>query len=108
MTKASASSMLLPDPPPADVAYTVISVDDHLVEPPWLFEGRMPAKFADRAPRVVEDANGEQRWRFDDREFPQLGLNAMVGRVDRDDFTQEPARFSDMRRGAWDIEHRIR
>jgi predicted TIM-barrel fold metal-dependent hydrolase len=108
MTKASASSMLLPDPSPAEVAYTVISVDDHLVEPPWLFEGRLPARFADRAPRVVEEERGEQRWHFDDREFPQLGLNAMVGRVDRDDFTQEPARFSDMRRGAWDIEHRIR
>ena len=34
--------------------YTVISVDDHIVEPPDTFEGRVPAKFADRAPRVVE------------------------------------------------------
>ena len=31
---------------------TLISVDDHLVEPPHLFEGRMPAKYADAAPRV--------------------------------------------------------
>ena len=27
-----------------------ISVDDHVVEPPHLFDGRLPAKFADRAP----------------------------------------------------------
>jgi len=32
--------------------HTLISVDDHLVEPPWLFEGRLPAAFADRAPSV--------------------------------------------------------
>ena len=100
--------MLLPDPPAAEATYTVISVDDHLVEPPWLFEGRLPQRYADQAPRVVEDDAGVQRWQFDNREFPQLGLNAMVGRIDRDDFTQEPSRFSDMRRGAWDIDYRIR
>ena len=33
---------------------TIISVDDHLVEPPWLFEGRMPPALQDRAPRIVE------------------------------------------------------
>ena len=39
--------------------------------------------------------------------YEQLGLNAQVGRADRDDVTFEPARFSDMRRGAWDIHERI-
>ena len=28
----------------------LVSVDDHLVEPPGLFDGHLPAKFADRAP----------------------------------------------------------
>ena len=32
---------LLPDPPAAEVAFTVISVDDHLVEPRHVFEGRV-------------------------------------------------------------------
>ena len=27
----------------ADISFTVISVDDHLVEPRHLFEGRMPS-----------------------------------------------------------------
>jgi hypothetical protein len=31
----------------------LVSVDDHLVEPPNLFEGRLPGKFADAAPRVL-------------------------------------------------------
>ena len=34
--------VLLPDPEPAEVHFTLISVDDHLVEPPHLFRGRMP------------------------------------------------------------------
>ena len=38
--------------------WPIISVDDHLIEPPDLFEGRMPSALADRAPRIVEDADG--------------------------------------------------
>ena len=30
-----------------------VSVDDHVVEPPTLWTDRLPAKYADRAPRVV-------------------------------------------------------
>ena len=45
---------LLPDPPQAPRHLPIISTDDHLVEPPDMFEGRMPAKYADLAPRVVD------------------------------------------------------
>ena len=31
----------------------IISVDDHVVEPPHTFEGRLPAALQDRAPRIV-------------------------------------------------------
>ena len=48
------SVTFLPDPPRAPRRYTVISVDDHIVEPPDTFTGRLPRKFADRAPKVVE------------------------------------------------------
>lgn len=102
------SELLLPDPPPQQVRHTLISVDDHLVEPPWLFEGRLPRALADRAPKVVENDDGTQMWVFDDKSYEQLGLNAQVGRADRDDITFEPARFSDMRRGSWDIHHRVK
>ncbi len=100
--------MLLPDPPKEEVSCTIISVDDHLVEPPWLFEGRLPKRLQEGAPKIVESKSGALNWHFDGKTFPQLGLNAMVGRKDRDDFTIEPARFSDMRRGSWDIHHRIK
>ena len=40
----------LPEPERAQRLYTVISADDHIVEPPHVFEGRVPQKFAERAP----------------------------------------------------------
>lgn len=98
---------LAPDPEPRAATYTVISVDDHLVEPPWLFEGRLAAQYAASAPRVVETPTGAQQWEFDGKVFAQLGFNALSGRSDKDDFTFEPARFDDMRRGCFDIHARI-
>src|ERR1700738_4736431 len=55
------SVTFLPDPPRAHRRYTVISVDDHIVEPPDTFTGRLPRRFADRAPKVV--GRGGARYR---------------------------------------------
>ena len=33
----------------------IISVDDHVVEPPDLWTSRLPAKYQDRCPRVERD-----------------------------------------------------
>ena len=106
VTIESRSDTLLPDPEPRPVRYTVISVDDHLVEPPDMFEGRMPAALADRAPRVVEDSRGHQLWEFDGQRYTQVGMNAVAGRRP-ECVTLEPTRFEDMRRGCWDIDARI-
>jgi predicted TIM-barrel fold metal-dependent hydrolase len=97
---------LLPDPPAADVAFTVISVDDHLVEPRHLFEGRMPAHLADRAPYVRTTSKGNEIWVFDGQAYPQVGLNAVVGRS-RDGSPMEPVRFDQMRKGCWDPAARV-
>ena len=96
----------LPEPPRADRHYTVISVDDHIVEPPHTFEGRLPAKFAERAPRVVEHDDGTQSWTFEGHDLPNVGFNAVVGRPVTE-YSFEPTRFDEMRRGAWDIRARI-
>ena len=84
----------------------MISADDHIVEPPDTFEGRVPAKFAERAPRVVEKDDGSQVWVYDGQELPNVGFNAVVGRP-VDEYSFEPVRFDQMRRGAWDIDARI-
>jgi predicted TIM-barrel fold metal-dependent hydrolase len=96
----------LPDPPRAQRKYTFISVDDHIVEPPHTFEGRMPSKYADQAPRVTEK-DGAHVWIYDGKVIPNVGFNAVVGRP-VEEWGFEPQRFDDMRRGAWDIHARVK
>jgi predicted TIM-barrel fold metal-dependent hydrolase len=105
-TGAERTVTFLPEPERAARKYVVISADDHIVEPPDTFEGRVPAKFADRAPRVVEKDDGSQIWVYDGQELPNVGFNAVVGRP-VDEYSFEPVRFDQMRRGAWDIDARI-
>jgi len=105
--KRPVSGPLLPDPEPREALYTIISVDDHLMEPPHLFDGRLPARFAEVAPRVVETEEGHQVWVFEDTPYFQVGFMCVAGRA-RDDQRFEPARFEEMRRGCWDPDARIR
>ncbi len=110
-TKAATSGRparvtFLPEPERRARRYTLISVDDHLVEPPHLFQGRMPAKWADAAPRVELDDDGMEYWSYDGKRHYKVGLNAVVGRP-QDELSFEPARFDEMRRGAWDIDARV-
>jgi predicted TIM-barrel fold metal-dependent hydrolase len=97
----------LPEPEKSSRKYTVISADDHIVEPPDTFEGRLPKKFGDRAPHVVTKSDGKQTWVFDGQELPNVGFNAVVGRP-VDEYSFEPVTFDEMRRGAWDIHERIK
>ncbi|MBK5288699.1 MAG: hypothetical protein JJE46_09555, partial [Acidimicrobiia bacterium] len=105
--RRTAAHGLLPDPEPRPVTHTLISVDDHLVEPPAMFEGRLPSAFAAGAPHVVETEEGHEVWEFDGRIYFQVGLNAVVGR-DRRDWLVEPTRFENMRPGCYEIDARVR
>lgn len=96
----------LPEPDRAPRPFPFISVDDHIVEPKNTFEGRLPSRFADRAPQVI-DKDGADVWLYDGKQFPNVGFNAVVGRP-VDEWSFEPQRFEHMRRGAWDIDHRIK
>jgi predicted TIM-barrel fold metal-dependent hydrolase len=101
------SVTFLPEPERATRHYTVISVDDHIVEPPDTFVGRIPQKYVERAPRIVEEDDGAQVWVYDGQRIPNVGFNAVVGRPVTE-YSFEPARFDEMRRGAWDIDARVR
>lgn len=106
---AERSADLLPDPDRQPRKYLIVSADDHLVEPPHLFEGRVPARFADRAPRVVTADDGSQGWLVEGQLLGNVGFNAIAGR--RIDVTgdpeHDPISFADMRPGAWDIDSRV-
>ena len=102
-----APELFLPEPEPREIRYTVISVDDHVVEPADMFEGRVPAKLADRAPRIVETEDGHQVWEFDGGRFSQVGMNAVAGRRP-ETVKLEPFRFEQMRPGCYDVDARVR
>ena len=58
----------------------LVSVDDHVVEPPDLFEGRLPARYQELAPKLVRKDSGIDVWQFMGAELPNIGLNAVAGR----------------------------
>ena len=96
----------LPEPDRRQRDYLVISVDDHVVEPPETFDGRIPARLVERAPHVVETDDGGQAWLYDGHVLPNVGFNAVVGRPVAQQ-AWEPTRFSEMRPGAWQVASRI-
>ena len=93
-------------PSAPEVRYRIVSVDDHLIEPPDLFEGRMPAALADRAPRIQRADDGRQVWAYEGNVYPNIGLNAVVGRP-RAEWSMAAADFEEMRRGCWEIHARV-
>ena len=98
MTQALDPDLFLPEPEPRAVQYTVISVDDHVVEPPHTFHGRLPAALQARAPKIVETRRGHHVWELEGNRYSQVGMNAVAGR--RPEFVRiEPFRFEQMRPG---------
>ena len=86
----------------------MVSVDDHVVEPPDMFEEHLPASYLgrDETPRVVRTEAGDDVWIYDGRQFPNIGLNAVAGRP-RDEYGIDPTSFEEMRRGCWDVDARV-
>lgn len=85
----------------------LVSVDDHVIEPPSMFGDRLPAKYQDRAPRIVSLKDGTDAWSFEGQLLSNIGLNAVAGRPPQD-FNADPTAFDEMRRGCWDIHERVR
>jgi predicted TIM-barrel fold metal-dependent hydrolase len=84
----------------------LVSVDDHVVEPPDLFEGHLPKSLMDKAPKIVQKDDGTEVWLYEGNEIPNIGLNAVSGRPP-EEYGIEPTAFSEMRRGCYLIADRI-
>ena len=78
----------------------LISVDDHILEPPNLWVDRVAAKDRDRAPHMVEEG-GQQCWVYEDKRMPTSGLSAVVGKA-KEEFSPEPLNYDEMRPGCYD------
>lgn len=82
----------------------LFSVDDHIVEPRDTWTSRVPAKYRDRAPRVLEE-DGKEFWVYEDTRHTYLGLNAVAGKP-QEEWGREPMRFDEMIPGCYDAEAR--
>jgi len=75
--------------------YRFVSADDHVQEPPDLWTRRLSrAKFGDRIPHLVEQADGSERWLVDGNPIALAG--AGVGSALLPDRTVEPQRWADV------------
>lgn len=84
----------------------LVSVDDHVVEPPDVFEQSLPIHYRDRAPKLIQNKNGDDVWTFEGRMLPNIGLNAVAGRAP-EEYGMEPTSYRQMRKGCWDVDARI-
>jgi predicted TIM-barrel fold metal-dependent hydrolase len=91
----------------------LISVDDHLVEPPQLWLDRLPEKYRDAGPRIIDvpvernpDGPPANVWQYEGKRFPQIGLNAVAGK-DPKDYGTEPMRYTDMIPGCYEPHARV-
>ncbi len=84
----------------------LVSVDDHVVEPPDMFANHLPAKYKDLAPRVIEAEDGSDVWLYEGQELPNIGLNAVSGKPP-EEYGIDPTTFAEMRPGCYDIAARI-
>jgi predicted TIM-barrel fold metal-dependent hydrolase len=86
--------------------HLILSVDDHLIEHPRVWQDRLPARFRDAGPRIIEDEQGHHVWRYEGQLFPQIGLNAVAGKAP-EDYGMEPVRYDDMIPGCYDPAARV-
>src|SRR6516165_6007614 len=97
----------------------IISVDDHVVEPPNVWQDRLPAKFKEIGPRVVRRPLGELTfvggkltvkvgepgsgpdvdwWFYEELRRPLMRLDAAAG-YPRDEVDLRSVTYDDMRKG---------
>jgi len=135
MAAARTAYTLLPDPPVEQVSFGIVSVDDHVIEPPDVFTGRLPRRYAERTPHVIEAQRvsgslGEAHWKWDpdqnpvargvvdpsaprqawkigDALFPLYSMDSCAGRPAAE-WCMQPLRYDEMRPGSWDLEARLR
>ncbi|MGV0643071.1 amidohydrolase family protein [Mycolicibacterium sp. XJ2546] len=85
----------------------LVSVDDHIVEPPDMFKNHLPKKYLDEAPRLVHNADGSDTWQFRDVVIPNVALNAVAGRP-KEEYGLEPQGLDEIRPGCWQVDERVK
>jgi len=84
----------------------VISVDDHISEPPDMFEKHLSGEHLASAPKFRTAEDGTNYWEYQGMKMPSVGLNAVVGRP-LDEYGMEPTSLEQLRKGVYDPKARL-
>lgn len=84
----------------------LISVDDHLFEPPDVWTSRAPAGLRDRVPHTIEEG-GVTYWSYEDVRVPISGVLLYAG-SDPKTFDPGPVKFEDIRPEYYDSVARLK
>jgi predicted TIM-barrel fold metal-dependent hydrolase len=106
----------------------IISVDDHVVEPPNVWRDRLPAKYHDVGPRIVrapvkeisfvggrftpvmgeagDDGPPADWWLYEGLRRPLVRVDSAVG-VPREDVTMRGVTYDEMRPGSYEVKPRL-
>ncbi|WP_329320946.1 amidohydrolase family protein [Streptomyces sp. NBC_01262] len=84
----------------------LISVDDHIIEPPDMFVNHLPARYKDDAPQLVHQDDGTDTWTFRQTVIKTAALNAVAGRP-KEEYGLEPQALDEIRPGCYDVNERV-
>jgi len=85
----------------------LVSVDDHVVEPPDMFDNHLSGKYADRKPFVKHTSKGLDIWIYEDQKIQNLAINAVAGRP-KEEYGIDPTSLDQIRPGCYDVDERIK
>jgi predicted TIM-barrel fold metal-dependent hydrolase len=86
----------------------LLSIDDHSIEPPDMYDRHLPAKYKDRAPKIIRSDQGVDQWVFQgEATSTPFGMAATVG-WPREEWGFNPGTFSELRPGCFDVHDRVR
>src|SRR4051812_32949285 len=85
----------------------LVSIDDHMIEPPDMFKNHVPAKWADQVPKVVRNADGVDEWVFQgEKTRTAFGMAATVG-WPPEEWGFNPGSYTELRPGCFDVHQRV-
>jgi predicted TIM-barrel fold metal-dependent hydrolase len=90
--------------------FKLISVDDHVIEPPGVWQERLPARMREAGPKIVDLPGHRQAWQYEGEHHDIHLLGSPATRIFRTDGTGEDLyarHYDDMVPGAYDVKERV-
>jgi len=86
----------------------LVSIDDHFIEPPDMWQKHVPKRFLDEVPRVVRNDQGVDEWVFQgEKTSTPFGMAATVG-WPKTEWGFNPGSYTELRPGCFDVHERVR